>query len=168
MYRSLETPTAHGDVPQIGKIDAPVATDDQRVAALGVADQLHLDAVARADHVLGRYWHIGGWGEGGRLAAEQIVAERLQRIGANRLERQTRDAHDEVLQARLGGQALGRFLGGGPPEWNRPELGHVENAPLVQFVRVPPQHSFAKLAEATELFAGALESALLLGRGGRG
>ncbi len=103
---------SHVDGPQIGKHDASVAVHGQRMTRSRIADELHLEPVTRPDDELRRHRDVGHRREGSWRPCEEVIAKGLQRVTANRLERQQSQLDAKVLQDLFDGQALRRLQDG--------------------------------------------------------
>ena len=84
LFKFGEAQARHGDGADAGEVQGAVAVHRQGVLGVVLAEQLDLHGVAGADDVVRRYGDIGGRGEGGGHAGEQVVAELLQ--GLRRLQ----------------------------------------------------------------------------------
>ena len=82
------------DRTELREIDPAVPADLQRVAAALLAVELHLEHVARPDHVVARHRHsLFGLRPCCSVRAEQLVAEGLERIHPLQVERQQAQRH---------------------------------------------------------------------------
>ena len=161
--RFADAQPADGDGTQLREIDSAVAIDDQRVLALRVADQLDVEAVARTDHVFRWHRDVRHRRERGRHPGKQVVAERLQGIGVDWLERQQYQPDAEVAQERLDCESLGRLQHGQAGERDDTQPGQIERPGAIQSVRIAAPHCLDEAIEISLLGLGAPD--LLLARG---
>ncbi len=104
-----EALAAHADRTQLGEAHAAIAAHDERYRAVLVAVQLHVKLIASTHDVVRRHRHVRDRREGGRRALEQVVAERLERIRAEFLQRQANERNIKIAQLRIRLQPNCRF-----------------------------------------------------------
>ncbi len=125
------------------------------MARPGVADQLHLDAVARADDVLGGDRHVGHRREGRGHAGKQVVAEGAQGLAVELLERQQRERELEGLERRVAIETL-RGLGlRQSRERHRCDARDAQHAVGVELVGIAAPRAFKRLLEPGGLLRAA-------------